>query len=74
MLAYVMLREGVTFWEALVDVLRRRKIVQPNKGFCRQLMGLERCNGDLTRYRGPPEGVLLTDQDWLKYIDRARSG
>ena len=73
-LAYLMLRRGMTFWEALVDVLKQRKIVQPNMGFCKQLMGLERCMGDVTRYSGPAKGVLLTDQDWLKYIDRARSG
>jgi len=73
-LAYLMLRENLTFWDALVDVVKLRKIVQPNAGFCRQLMGLEGCKGDVTQYRGPVKGVLQTEQEWLILIDRARSG
>jgi protein-tyrosine phosphatase len=72
-LAYLMVRESLTFWDALVDVIKLRKIVQPNAGFCRQLMGLEKCEGDIRKYNGPWRDALQTDQDWLRLIDRARS-
>ena len=71
-LAYLMSREHVSFDEALHDLMRCRKIVQPNLGFCNQLKGLENCRGDVNEYRGPAK-YLDNTIEWLVMLDRART-
>ena len=71
-IAYMMVHEHLSFWDALLMTLRGRKSVNPNPGFCRQLLALERCKGDLSQYQGPVASFLQTDQDWLVFMDQAR--
>ncbi len=70
-LAYLMTREHLTFQQALIDLIRCRKFVQPNLGFCNQLMGLEGSEGDLSKYKGP-KNYLQNDDEWMRMLDHAR--
>lgn len=69
---YLMSRERLTFRQALLEVLRCRKFVQPNIGFCNQLTGFEKCGAEPSRYDGQ-EALLHDDMEWLKFIDHART-
>ena len=71
-IVYLMLREGLTFWDALVQTISARQVVQPNPGFCRQAKAVERCNGKLKKYKGPDKKDVTTDWDWLHLIDQAQ--
>ena len=71
-IAYLMVQDSLTLWEALLCTIRGRKSVNPNPGFCRQLLALERCQGNLSQYQGPVADFLETDQAWLQYLDQAR--
>jgi len=43
--------EGLSFEEALADLMSRRDCVAPNRGFCDQLKILqEQCGGKLEKY------------------------
>lgn len=72
-IVYLMLREGLTFWDALVQTVSARRVVSPNPGFCRQAKAVEGCNGNLKRYKGPKKDTVLLDWDWLRLIDQAQS-
>lgn len=71
-LAYLMTRENLSFEEALHDLIKCRKIVQPNLGFCNQLKGLENCQADVRKYRGPAKYIKDT-MTWLIMLDKART-
>lgn len=71
-LAFLMTRDKMTFTAALGYLMQRRHFVQPNMGFCNQLKGLENCHNDLRKYDGPAD-FLRSDDEWLCFLDRARS-
>lgn len=72
-IVYLMLREGLTFWDALVQTVSARRIVAPNPGFCRQAKAVETCKGCLKKYKGPCKDADLLDWEWLHLIDRAQN-
>ena len=71
-IVYLMLTEGLTFWDALVQTIAVRRVVQPNPGFCRQAKAVERCKGNLHKYKGPDKKDVSTDWEWLRLIDQAQ--
>lgn len=72
-IVYLMLREGLTFWDALVQTVSARRVVSPNPGFCRQAKAVEKCKGSLKKYKGPYKDTDLLDWEWLRLIDRAQT-
>ena len=51
MIAWLMEEEGLSFEEALTDVVSRRDCVAPNRGFCDQLTILQNlCGSRLENY------------------------
>jgi len=76
-ISYLMKDEGLSFEEALADLMSRRDCVAPNRGFCDQLKILqEQCGGKLEKY----EPEMLTDekeamsfQQWLALLKRNTS-
>ena len=69
---YLMLRERITFWDALVQTIAARRVVSPNAGFCRQAKAVEQCKGNLKRYKGPNKKFDLTYFEWLGLIDQVQ--
>ena len=72
-IVYLMLREGLTFWDALVQTVSARRVVSPNPGFCRQAKAVEKCKGSLKKYKGSYKDKDLLDWEWLRLIDRAQN-
>jgi hypothetical protein len=64
-ISYLMMDEGLTFEDALADVISRRDCVAPNRGFCDQLRifqdqcgsKLENYHPDMLRVRYSIQGV-----------------
>ena len=49
--AYIMGKDRLCFEDALVEVMLKRSIIAPNRGFCKQLRLLqEQCDGQLSKY------------------------
>lgn len=71
-MAFLMVREGKSFQDALVHVLKCRRSISPNPGFCQQLKGLERVKANPDQYAGPVKDFLADDQEWLVFFDHAR--
>lgn len=69
---YLMLRERLTFWDALVQTTAARRVVSPNPGFCRKAKAVEKCKGSLKKYRGHNKKCDLTYIEWLCFIDQVR--
>ena len=69
---YLMLREHLTFWDALVQTTAARRVVSPNAGFCRQAIAVEKCKGSLRKYKEPNKKLVLTYFEWLCLIDQVR--
>ena len=67
-----MLRERITFWDALVQTTAARRVVSPNAGFCRQAKAVEQCKGSLKSYKGPNNKFDLTYFEWLGLIDQVQ--
>lgn len=72
-IVYLMLKEGLTFWDALVQTVSARPVVSPNPGFCRQAKAIEKCKGNLKKYKGPKKNTAILDWDWLNFIDQAHT-
>ena len=69
---YLMLRERLTFRDALVQTVAARHVVSPNAGFCRQAKAVEKCKGSLKKYKGPNKKFDLTHFEWLCLIDQVQ--
>ncbi len=72
-MAYLITRERLSFWDALVQTISARRRVQPNPGFCRQLKSLANLEGDLMLYKGPDATFITNDFLWLQLIDKAQT-
>ena len=72
-IAYLMTRKSLSFWDALVQTIAARPRVQPNPGFCKQARGLEVVNGNLQLYKAPANDLFSSDQEWLIFLDQAQS-
>ena len=72
-IVFLMLRESLTFWDALVQTVSARRVVSPNPGFCRQARAVEDCKGNLKTYKGPMQNTVLLDYDWICLIDQAQT-
>ena len=70
-LMYLILKESLSFEDALVDLLEHRKVVQPNQGFCNQLKAVETCKGKLSKYKGA-SNFLPHMLAWYRMLDDAR--
>lgn len=72
-IVYLMLKERITFWDALVQTVAVRHVVTPNRGFCSQAKAVEKCRGSLKRYKGPNKKDGITYIEWLCLIAQVRS-
>lgn len=70
-LLYLMVKERLSFEDALVGLIQCRKVVQPNQGFCNQLKAIEQCQGKLSKYKGATE-YLPHMMAWFRMLDDAR--
>ena len=57
---YLVLRERLTIWEALVQTTAATRVVSLNAGFCRKAKAVEKCKGSLNMYKGPNKKVNLS--------------
>lgn len=71
-IVYLMLRERITFWDALVQTVAVRHIVAPNRGFCSQAKAVEKCTGSLKKYKRPKKRNGMTYIEWLCLIAQVR--
>lgn len=74
-MSYLMAREGLSFEDALVDLISKRSCVGPNRGFCDQLRILQnRCDGQLERYCHSMFKVSVSPTDLLLIKSQHRTG
>ena len=69
--AHLMIKEKLLFEDALVEVIKCRRIAAPNRGFCNQLKSLEDCRGNLKKYKGEKKW-LNNLFDWMTMLEKAR--
>ena len=70
-LMYLMIKESLSFEDALVELMKCRKVVQPNQGFCNQLKAVENCKGKLSKYKGATD-YLPHMMAWFMMLNEAR--
>lgn len=70
-LLYLMRFEHLTFKDALVDLMKCRKFVQPNIASCNHLIAVEACQGRMNEYNGATQ-YLPDTRAWYNVLREAR--